>query len=93
MESGVGRSVRPEASLLSTTVSVVRGQPGAFSATIHPYTTMNSSQLGSAIDAAAKLLGETSEPMNCQTMIDAIAKKGWWSSPGGKTPHATLYQQ
>jgi hypothetical protein len=45
----------------------------------------------SAIDAAAKLLGETSEPMNCKTMIDAIAKKGWWSSPGGKTPHATLY--
>jgi hypothetical protein len=45
----------------------------------------------SAIDAAAKLLGETSEPMNCKAMIDAIAKKGWWSSPGGKTPHATLY--
>jgi hypothetical protein len=45
----------------------------------------------SAIDAAAKLLGESSEPMNCKSMIEVIAKKGWWSSPGGKTPHATLY--
>ena len=45
----------------------------------------------SAIDAAAKLLGETGEPMNCKAMIEAIAAKGYWTSPGGKTPHATLY--
>jgi hypothetical protein len=24
-------------------------------------------------------------------MIDAMAKKGYWTSPGGKTPAATLY--
>jgi hypothetical protein len=24
-------------------------------------------------------------------MIDAMAKKGYWSSPGGRTPAATLY--
>ncbi len=45
----------------------------------------------SAIDAAAKLLGETKQPMNCKEMIDAIAAKGYWTSPGGKTPHSTLY--
>ncbi len=45
----------------------------------------------SAIDAAAKLLAETKEPMNCKQMIEAIAAKGYWTSPGGKTPHATLY--
>lgn len=45
----------------------------------------------SAIDAAAKLLGETKEPLNCKQMIEAIAAKGYWTSPGGKTPHATLY--
>lgn len=45
----------------------------------------------SALDAAAKLLAETKEPMNCKEMIDAIAAKGYWTSPGGKTPHATLY--
>ena len=29
--------------------------------------------------------------MNAKQMIDAMAAKGLWSSPGGKTPHATLY--
>jgi hypothetical protein len=29
--------------------------------------------------------------MNCQEMIKAMEEKGYWKSPGGKTPHATLY--
>lgn len=45
----------------------------------------------SAIDAAAKVLEEAAEPMNAKEMIDAMAAKGYWTSPGGKTPHATLY--
>lgn len=45
----------------------------------------------SAIDAAAKVLGESKEPMNTRAMIEAMGAKGYWSSPGGKTPHATLY--
>jgi len=45
----------------------------------------------SALDAAAKVLGENAEPMNCQEMIKATSDKGYWSSPGGLTPHATLY--
>jgi hypothetical protein len=45
----------------------------------------------SALDAAAKVLGEHGKPMNCQEMIDAMAAKGYWTSPGGKTPSATLY--
>src|SRR5262249_25490379 len=45
----------------------------------------------SAIDAAAKVLGEKGEPMTCPEMIEAMAAKGYWSSPGGKTPAATLY--
>jgi hypothetical protein len=45
----------------------------------------------SAIDAAARVLGEAKEPMNCQELIKVMADKGYWSSPGGKTPHATLY--
>jgi hypothetical protein len=45
----------------------------------------------SAIDAAAQLLAETGEPMNTRQMIEAMATKGLWTSPGGKTPHATLY--
>jgi hypothetical protein len=45
----------------------------------------------SAIDAAAKVLGESKEPMNCGEMIEAMAAQGLWTSPGGKTPAATLY--
>ncbi|RPH76857.1 MAG: hypothetical protein EHM77_08710 [Planctomycetaceae bacterium] len=45
----------------------------------------------SAIDAAAKVLAESREPLNTKQMIEAMATKGYWTSPGGKTPHATLY--
>ena len=45
----------------------------------------------SALDAAAKVLGEAGEPLNSKEMIDRMAAKGYWKSPGGKTPHATLY--
>jgi len=45
----------------------------------------------SCIAAALKVLGESSEPMNAQELITAMQTKGYWTSPGGKTPHATLY--
>ena len=45
----------------------------------------------SALDAAAKVLAETGQPMSCKEMIEAMALKGYWSSPGGKTPSSTLY--
>ncbi len=45
----------------------------------------------SALDAAAKVLGETGEPMTTKELIDAMAAKGYWTSPGGKTPERTLY--
>ena len=45
----------------------------------------------SALDAAAHVLAASKEPLNAKQMIDAMAAKGLWSSPGGKTPHATLY--
>src|SRR5215475_11305930 len=45
----------------------------------------------SCIDAAAKVLLEKGEPMNCKEMIEAMATKGYWTTPGGQTPHATLY--
>src|SRR5207245_2319968 len=45
----------------------------------------------SALDAAAKVLAESGEAMTMQAMIEAMATKGYWSSPGGQTPSATLY--
>jgi len=42
----------------------------------------------SALDAAAKVLQEAGEPMNAREMIEEMAAKGYWTSPGGKTPEA-----
>ena len=45
----------------------------------------------SQIEAAAKLLAASRKAMTCQEMVDAMTAKRLWKSPGGKTPHATLY--
>jgi len=45
----------------------------------------------SALDAAAQVLADSQEPLNTKAMIEQMAAKGLWTSPGGKTPHATLY--
>ena len=45
----------------------------------------------SQIDAAAKILARTRKPMTCRELADAMQAKRLWKSPGGKTPHATLY--
>ena len=45
----------------------------------------------SALDAAFKVLGETAQPMTCQEMIEQMAARGYWVSPKGRTPAATLY--
>jgi hypothetical protein len=45
----------------------------------------------SQIQAAIQVLTESKEPMNCQAMVEAMSAQGLWTSPGGKTPHATLY--
>ncbi len=45
----------------------------------------------SGLDAAAKVLAVAKEPMNAKQMIEQMATKGYWKSPGGRTPHATLY--
>ena len=45
----------------------------------------------SALGAAAKVLAEAGEPMNARALIDAMATKGYWTSPAGKTPERTLY--
>lgn len=45
----------------------------------------------SALDAAAAVLKAAGKPMHTQDMIAAMAEQGLWTSPGGRTPHATLY--
>jgi hypothetical protein len=45
----------------------------------------------SALAAAAKVLAETGQAMTCKELIAAMAAGGYWTSPAGKTPEATLY--
>ena len=46
----------------------------------------------SALDAAAKVLAEAKEPLNCKQMIEAMTEKDYWQpTQGGKTPANTLH--
>ena len=45
----------------------------------------------SALDAAAQVLAASDVPMRAKEMITAMEAKKLWTSPGGKTPEATLY--
>ena len=44
----------------------------------------------SALDAAALVLAGTPEPMTAPELIRVMAERKLWTSPGGKTPAATL---
>ncbi len=42
--------------------------------------------------SAAKLLArKKGKPMKCKDIVEELAKKKMWESPGGKTPEATLH--
>ena len=45
----------------------------------------------SALDAAAQILAETGKAMNVRELLTIMAERDLWSSPRGKTPHATLH--
>jgi len=45
----------------------------------------------SALDAAARVLQQTGQAMTCTELIAAMAAKGYWKSPKGRTPSGTLY--
>jgi len=45
----------------------------------------------SALDAAARVLATAGEPMGCKELIEVMAVKGLWKSPGGQTPWGTLH--
>ncbi len=45
----------------------------------------------SALDAAAKVLSESKQPLRSGELIEQMAAQGYWTSPGGQTPAATLY--
>lgn len=44
----------------------------------------------SGLDAAYRVLKETKKPLNRKDLVDKIISKGYWESPGGKTPSQTI---
>ena len=44
----------------------------------------------SVLDAAVEVLKTERKPMRAKELIAAMAERGLWTSPGGKTPEATL---
>ena len=85
-ESGEVAAEAPEA-----TTEVEAGTPEAATAATTKQPGPEKPERMSALDAAAKVLQEAGEPMNAKALIEAMAAKEYWTSPGGKTPHATLY--
>ena len=45
----------------------------------------------SLLSAAAVVLAESDEPLNCKRMIELAKERGLWTPGAGKTPEQTLY--
>ncbi len=45
----------------------------------------------SQMAAAVKVLKQSRKPLTCKQIVEKMAAKGLWQSPGGKTPEQTLY--
>ena len=44
----------------------------------------------SGLDAAAKVLAEAGQPLNCKALVERMLTAGWCQT-SGKTPQATIY--
>src|SRR5262249_46474573 len=75
--SGTSASVRPAAASDPTQAA--------------PPTPAGSPAKLSALAAAARVLSENGQAMTCPELIAAMAAHGYWTSPAGKTPQATLH--
>jgi hypothetical protein len=76
---GVAEAPAPSASGTSPAPGLARGAGGG------------PARQRSALDAAARVLAEAGRAMTCPELIAAMAAAGYWSSPAGRTPAATLY--
>jgi len=45
----------------------------------------------SGLEAAARVLEEAGRPMTAKDIVAEAEARGYWKSPGGKTPERTLY--
>nr|UXE45617.1 hypothetical protein Hi04_10k_c5016_00026 [uncultured bacterium] len=81
-------NTKPEA---ITTIKAEKAKPAKKTAPKAKSTKAKPAGKMSALDAAFKVLTEAGEPMTTGAMIEKMAAKKYWVSPGGQTPAATLY--
>ena len=79
------------AAVLGETINAPLAKPAKTKAAKPAQASPKSDGKLSCLDAAAKVLGKSQEPMSTKAMIEAMASQGLWSSPNGQTPAATLY--
>jgi hypothetical protein len=41
-------------------------------------------------EAAIRVLAETKRAMSAKELVEAMSRRGYWTTPKGKTPHATV---
>jgi hypothetical protein len=80
----------------NTSAPVATKEPDASQPATEPKSTHTSQPAAnkrlSALDAAAKVLSETNEPMNCRQLIETMVAKNYWQPKNaGKTPQNTLH--
>jgi hypothetical protein len=80
-----------KAAVVKTQVARTKAEPSAKSAKAKKPAGEQKPKRVSALDAAAQVLAEAEKPMRAQELLAEMAEQGLWKSPGGKTPHATLY--
>jgi len=85
-KGGKTKAATPE---VTPTVEIVTGQPVPEKKT--KAKKERKAKRVSALDAAAQILEAEGKPLNCKALIEAMAARGLWTSPNGKTPDATLY--
>lgn len=75
---------------MPTTKKTKKASPAKPNSAKKPSSEPTSKRL-SALDAGAQILADApAEGVNAKDLIDEMQAKGLWSSPAGKTPHATL---
>jgi len=84
---------KDEAEAKAETPQVVSSTPGGETAAVDPKPREKAERADgkmSGLDAAAKVLAEAAEPLNCQAIVERALAQGYWQT-AGKTPSATVY--
>lgn len=89
--NGKGKAVKTKAPKSTTKTSEAKKRGPADGKTKPTKDKEPKQERFSALDAAAQVLAKAGKPMRSRELITAMADQGLWTTPGGKTPWATLY--